>query len=148
MVNGLVSSVGRICQPNYTTGSLFGITAEVGDEILNASALPDVISGTTSVTRGMGFCLASDRGDAFKEVKCGFCPGRDFQKCDKSFISARQSKGCSVRRGGGAAMASPTDSGGFRPRVARAVWEPREDGIQSVGMPSTRRFRAFFSVFF
>ncbi|MQL94474.1 hypothetical protein Taro_027125, partial [Colocasia esculenta] len=106
---------------------------------LNASYMPDAIPGTASVTRGMGFCLASDRGDAFKEVKCGVCPGHNLQKCDKSFVSARQSRGCSVRRRGGAVVASPAIFDGFRLRMARAAREPREDDARSVGMPSTRR---------
>ncbi|MQM05044.1 hypothetical protein Taro_037850 [Colocasia esculenta] len=68
---------------------------------LNASYMPDAIQGTTSVARGAGFCLASDSKDAFKEVKRGVYFGCDLQKCDKSFISARQSRGGSVRRRGG-----------------------------------------------
>ncbi|MQM11243.1 hypothetical protein Taro_044148 [Colocasia esculenta] len=134
-----VSSVGRVCQPNCTAGSLFGITADVGDAILNASYMPDVISGTASVTRGTGFCLASDRGDTFKEVKCGFYPRRDLQKSEKSFVLARQTKGGSVRRRGGAVVASPAISDGFWFRMDCAVWEPREDDARSVGVPLARR---------
>ncbi|MQL69229.1 hypothetical protein Taro_001481 [Colocasia esculenta] len=73
-----VSSVGRLCQPICTAGSLSGIAAEEGDAIMNASALLDAIPEIASVTRGTGFRLASDRGDAFKGFKRGVCPGRDF----------------------------------------------------------------------
>ncbi|MQL80419.1 hypothetical protein Taro_012849 [Colocasia esculenta] len=66
-----VSSVGRICQPICTAGSLFGIAVEPGDAILNASYMPNAIPGTTSVIRGMGFYLASDRGDAAEEALSG-----------------------------------------------------------------------------
>ncbi|MQM07978.1 hypothetical protein Taro_040827 [Colocasia esculenta] len=97
-----VSSVGRLCQLICTAGSLSGITAEEGGAIMNTSALLDAIPGTASVARGMGFRLASDRGDAFKGFKRGVCPGRDFDQCVKSFILARQSKGCSVQRRGDA----------------------------------------------
>ncbi|MQL73762.1 hypothetical protein Taro_006122 [Colocasia esculenta] len=54
-----------------------------------------------------GFRLASGRGDVFKKVKRSVCPGSDMQKCVKSFVSARQSKGGSVRCRGGAVVASP-----------------------------------------
>ncbi|MQM11072.1 hypothetical protein Taro_043974 [Colocasia esculenta] len=50
--------------------------------------------------------------------------------------------------GGGLLQASPVISGGFRLRMARAAWETGEDGVRSVGMPSTRRFQAFFNAFF
>ncbi|MQM00049.1 hypothetical protein Taro_032779, partial [Colocasia esculenta] len=136
-----VSSVGRICQPICTTGSLSGITAEEGDAIMNASALLDVIPRTASVTRGTGFRLASDRGDTFKGFKRGVCLGRDFDQSVKSFVSAIQSRGCSVRRRGG--CCGVPDGGFFRrsrlPAV-RAAREPREDDARSVGVPSARRF--------
>ncbi|MQL71394.1 hypothetical protein Taro_003718 [Colocasia esculenta] len=69
---------------------------------LNASALPDAIPGTTSVTCGAGSCMASDKGGAFKRFKRGVCLGRDFECNVKSFVSARQSRGGSVRRRGDA----------------------------------------------
>ncbi|MQL83217.1 hypothetical protein Taro_015705 [Colocasia esculenta] len=63
-------------------------------------------------------------------------------------IKDERSRGCFVRRRGRCYGASLVDSSGFRPRVAHAVREPCEDSIRSVGVPSTRRFRAFFNVFF
>ncbi|MQM03704.1 hypothetical protein Taro_036493 [Colocasia esculenta] len=99
----------------------------------------DAIPGTASMTCDTGFCLASDKGDAFKEFKRGVCPGRDFDQCDKSFVSARQSREGSVRRRGGVVVASPVIFGGFRLRMARAAREPREDDARSVGVPSARR---------
>ncbi|MQM14746.1 hypothetical protein Taro_047680 [Colocasia esculenta] len=69
---------------------------------LNAAALLDAIPGTAFVTRGSGFRLASDREDAFKGFKRGFYLGRDFNQSFKSFVSARQSRGGSVRRRGDA----------------------------------------------
>ncbi|MQM03825.1 hypothetical protein Taro_036614 [Colocasia esculenta] len=68
---------------------------------LNASALPDAIPGTASATRGTGFRLASGMEDAFKGFKRGVCPRRDFDQSVRSFVSARQSRGGSVRRRGG-----------------------------------------------
>ncbi|MQL80252.1 hypothetical protein Taro_012694 [Colocasia esculenta] len=112
----LVSSVGRLCQPICTAGSLSGIAEEEGDTIMNASALLDAIPGTASVTRGTGFRLASDRGDTFKGFKCSVCPGCDFDQSVKSFVSARQSRGGSVRCRGGATVASPMDFWRFRHR--------------------------------
>ncbi|MQM03532.1 hypothetical protein Taro_036312 [Colocasia esculenta] len=53
---------------------------------------------------------------------------------------ARQTRGCSVWHRGGAVVASPVISDGFRLRMARTVREPREDGVRSVGVPSMRRF--------
>ncbi|MQM16852.1 hypothetical protein Taro_049813 [Colocasia esculenta] len=41
--------------------------------------------------------------------------------------------------GGELLRASPMISGGFRLRMARAAWEPREDDARSVGVPSARR---------
>ncbi|MQM02614.1 hypothetical protein Taro_035382 [Colocasia esculenta] len=69
---------------------------------MNASALLDAIPGTASMARGTGFRLLSDRGDVFKGFKRGVCPGPNFGQSVKSFVSARQSKGCSVRHRGDA----------------------------------------------
>ncbi|MQM18826.1 hypothetical protein Taro_051823 [Colocasia esculenta] len=107
---------------------------------LNAAALLDMIPGIASVTRGTGFRLSSDRGDAFKGFKRGVCPGRDFSLSVKSFVLARQSRGGSVRRRGRVAVASPAISDGFWLPVVRAAREPCEDDTRIVGVPSVRRF--------
>ncbi|MQM07908.1 hypothetical protein Taro_040755 [Colocasia esculenta] len=60
------------------------------------------VRGTASVTHGTDFHLVSDKGDMFKGFKRGVYPGCDFDQSVKSFISARQSKGCSVQRKGDA----------------------------------------------
>ncbi|MQL77297.1 hypothetical protein Taro_009704 [Colocasia esculenta] len=136
-----VSSVGRLCQPICTSGSVSGIAAEEGDVIMNASALLDAIPGTAFVTCGTSFHLASDRGDAFKGFKRGVCLGRNFDQSVKSFISARQSRGCSVRRTGGCCGAFHGGFRRFRLPAVRAAQEPCEDDAWSVGMPSARRSR-------
>ncbi|MQL94356.1 hypothetical protein Taro_027010 [Colocasia esculenta] len=125
-----VSSVGCICQPNCTAGSLFGIAAEVGDAILNASSLPDVILGIASVARGVGFCLASDRGDAFNEVKRSVCPIHNLQKAEEALSGAREELLWLLR----------WISGDSYFRMACAAQELREDDARSVGVPSARRF--------
>ncbi|MQM11843.1 hypothetical protein Taro_044754 [Colocasia esculenta] len=107
---------------------------------MNAAALLDAIRGTASATRGLGFRLASDREDAFKGFKRGFFPGRDFNQSVKSFVLARQRRGGSVRRRGGAAVASPVDFWRFRLPTVRAAREPREDDARNMGVPSARRF--------
>ncbi|MQM23328.1 hypothetical protein Taro_056392, partial [Colocasia esculenta] len=60
--SSLVSSVGRICQPICTAGSLFGIAAEVGDAILNALVMLDAIQQSRG---GSVQC----RGDAVKLLR-------------------------------------------------------------------------------
>ncbi|MQM19714.1 hypothetical protein Taro_052725 [Colocasia esculenta] len=107
---------------------------------MNAAALLDAIPGTASVTCGSGFRLASDRGDAFKGFKRGFCPGRDFNQSFKSFVSARQSRGGSVWRRGGCCGFSGEVFRRFWLPAVHAAWEPREDDVRSVGVPSARRF--------
>ncbi|MQM08805.1 hypothetical protein Taro_041667 [Colocasia esculenta] len=77
--------------------------------------------------------------DAFKRFKHGDCRRRDSECNVKSFVLARQSRGCFVRRRGGAVVASPVISGGFRLRMARAAREPREDNARSMGVLSARR---------
>ncbi|MQL70066.1 hypothetical protein Taro_002350 [Colocasia esculenta] len=98
---GLRSSADLYHSSRIVESSKLVLPREEGDAIMNASALMDVIPGTASVTRGTGFWLASDMGDAFKGFKRGVCPGRDFDQSVKSFVSARQSRGCYVRRRGG-----------------------------------------------
>ncbi|MQL90919.1 hypothetical protein Taro_023521 [Colocasia esculenta] len=102
------------------------------------SAMLDAIPGTPSVTRGSGFHLASDMGGTFKGFKRGFCPGRDFNQSFKCIVSVRQSRGGSVRRRGGAVVASPVDFRRFQLSEVRAVWEPCEDDARSVGVPSAK----------
>ncbi|MQM03912.1 hypothetical protein Taro_036701 [Colocasia esculenta] len=46
--------------------------------------------------------MVSDKGDAFKRFKGGVYLGHDFECNVKSFVSARQSRGGSVRRRGDA----------------------------------------------
>ncbi|MQM20063.1 hypothetical protein Taro_053077, partial [Colocasia esculenta] len=89
--------------------------------------MSDAIPRTASVTCGMGFYLASDRGDVFKEVKHGVCPRRNLQKAEEALSGV-----------GEVAVAPSMEVSGVG-EVARAVREPREDGVRSVGVPSTRR---------
>ncbi|MQM03158.1 hypothetical protein Taro_035933 [Colocasia esculenta] len=114
---------------------------------LNASYMPDAIPGTASVTRGTGFCLASDRGDAFKEVKRGICPRRDLQKCDKSFVSVRQSRGCSIRCKRRCCGASPEDFQRFLLSDGSCGTGTTRGRCSERGRAVGRRLWAFFDVF-